>query len=221
MKDHPLKGRKQSPEHIAKRVAARKANGPWASPTMREALNTPEYRAKQSAATKKKWADGVYANRPGRKWTEEQKAAASAKRKQMWAEGRYDNKKPSTRRAVSKMERSLKPYLEALGYRHTEERDCFIACEDRTRMPDFVDTEGRRVFEFFGNFWHHPDDEQVWIEQYAAKGWDCTVLWEADLQDWLTAHRHLVTEEEHVAAWAVSFPRGAYPTKGNLSLTRD
>lgn len=213
-KPHGNKGRKQSPEHIAKRVAARKANGTYTDYD-RSYLESPEYKAQLGERTKALWAEGKFEGRPKRKWTEEQKRAASEKRKRMWAEGRYDNRKPSTRRRVSKMERALAPYLEALGYRHTEGRECFIACEDKTRVPDFVDIQGRRVFEFFGNFWHHPEDEQAYIRAYAEKGWECTVLWEDDLMEWLGRHEHLVTAEQHEQALAVARPRKRYARRGN------
>lgn len=190
---HPLKGKKQSPEHVAARIAARRTNGTlggfkWASKEAREDA---------SRRMSRRWDAGEFADRGGREWTDEQKLAASEKRRQMWADGRYTNKRPATRRRVSMMERSLKPYLDALGYQHTEQRECFIACEDRTRMPDFVDTKGRRVFEFFGDFWHQQTDEPVWIEQYHRKGWVCTVLWEHDLPEWLAEHAHLVAPAQH------------------------
>ena len=196
-KPSPLKGRKQSPEHVAKRVETRRQNGTLSSPALVSHLTSPETRRRSVEGVKRAAERGVFKSRPGRKWTDEQKAAASAKRRQMWAEGRYVDKKPAKRRAVSAMERSLKPYLEALGYRHTEGRQCFIRCEDKTRAPDYVDTEGRRVFEFFGNFWHHPDEEAYVVERYAEKGWACMVLWEEDLREWLDAHQHLVDPKVH------------------------
>lgn len=221
MSDHPLKGRKQSPEHIAARVAARKRNGSFGSKAQLAAMRTPEYRAKQAEHTKRRWEQGDFADRPKfEKHSPETIEKMREIRRQMWADGRYANKKPATRRAVSEMERSLAPYLAKLGYRHTEERDCFISCEDRTRMPDYVDTEGRRVFEFFGCFWHHPDDEQVWIEQYAKKGWECTVLWEDELRDWLEEHQDLVDPETHEAAMKASRARHRYPQRGNAQVER-
>lgn len=192
----PKKGSKQSPEHIAARLAARKANG---TDKGYKIPNTSGYQR----AMKKKWEDGVYADRPKfEQHTEETRAKMSETRKQMWADGRYADKKPATRRRVSKMELSLKPYLEKLGYRHNtgEEVESFITCPDRVRLPDYIDIEGRRVFEFFGDFWHKPEDEAVWVENYAAKKWDCFILWEHDLPEWLKDHEHLVTDEEHEAA---------------------
>jgi hypothetical protein len=221
---HANKGRKQSPEHIAKRVAARKRNGTYGTEAHRAALNTPEYKAKMAAHTKRLWDEGAFDNRPKRgKHSPETIEKMRATRRRLWAEGVYDNKKPATRRAVSVMECSLAPYLAKLGYRHNTDdsgKECFIACEDKTRLPDYVDTQGRRVFEFFGNFWHHPDDEQVWIEQYAKKGWTCTVLWEDELQEWLEEHAELVDPETHAAALETSRARHRYPERGNNVVPR-
>jgi G:T-mismatch repair DNA endonuclease (very short patch repair protein) len=218
-KPHGNKGRKQSPEHIAARVAARKAKG-YRTVAHKAAMETPEYRAKQAANMRRRWEQGEFADRKPHKHSPETIEKMREIRRQMWVEGRYADMKPATRRAVSEMERSLAPYLAKLGYRHTEERDCFISCEDRTRMPDYVDTEGRRVFEFFGCFWHHPDDEQVWIEQYAKKGWECTVLWEDELRDWLEQHQDLVDPETHEAAMKTSRARHRYPQRGNDQIDR-
>lgn len=218
-----LKGRKQSPEHIAARVAARKRNGTDKGYKITKEGSKERY----SEATRKKWAEGVYeqANlwKTGRKHSPETIEKMREKRKQMWAEGRYDNKKPANRRAVSNQELALVPYLAKLGYRHNDTKGpdtCFIACSDRTRVPDFVDTENRRVFEFFGNFWHHPDDELAWIEAYREKGWECTVLWEDELMEFLKAHEHLVSPEDHLIAVATARPRHRYSSKGNELIVR-
>lgn len=215
-KEHPLKGRKQSPEHVAARIAARKRNKTYGENMDSSYRSSDEYVQRQREAMSRRWAEGEFKDRPGRVWTEEQKRAASEKRKQMWAEGRYDNKKPARRRRVSNMERALAPYLEALGYRHTEGRECFITCGDgKVRMPDFVDEAGRRVFEYFGNFWHHPDDEQHYIEAYRGAGWECVVLWEYDLAEWLEEHRKCVTPEQHEEAARRRKVGRSYPGRGN------
>jgi G:T-mismatch repair DNA endonuclease (very short patch repair protein) len=216
-KPHGNKGRKQSPEHIAKRVAARRAKGNYSN----NGQERDEVKVKQRAATKAAWERGVFANRPKfEKHSPETIERMREVRRQMWADGRYEDRKPSTRRAVSEMERSLAPYLATMGFRHTEERDCFIACEDRTRMPDYVNFETREVFEFFGCFWHHPDDEQRWIEEYAKKGWTCTVLWEDELRDWLEQHQDLVDPETHEVAMKTSRARHRYPQRGNDQIKR-
>ena len=197
--NHALRGRKQTPEAIAARVAGRKKNG------YSKKKATPEQKLNYSAGAKKRWEKGDYDDRPKfESHSPETIEKMRETRRQMWADGRYDNKKPATRRRVSKMEESLKPYLEALGYRHNVEgpEQCFINCGDKTRLPDYIDTKGRRVLEFFGDFWHPVEDEPVWIAAYATKSWECTILWEHDLPEWLETHRGLVTEEEHSFALA-------------------
>lgn len=77
-------------------------------------------------------------------------------------------------------------------------------------MPDFVDIQGRRVFEYFGSFWHQPEEEQAIIAYYAAKGWACTVLWEQDLFKWLSSHKKLVTDAEHDHAWRAALVNNGY-----------
>ena len=128
-----------------------------------------------------------------RAWSDEKKAAYSKKlsdiKKRQWAEGVYANKAPSRRRRVSKTERLLTPVAQALGYQHNDsaaEGYFFIPLGGGKGMtPDFVDREGRRVLEYFGIFWHHPDDEAYYVEAYASAGWECRVVWESDLPQFI------------------------------------
>lgn len=136
----------------------------------------------QSVAVKGSWETR-------RAWSDEKKAEYSKKlsdaKKKQWADGVYENRKPAARRRVSKTERLLSPVAEALGYRHNDsaqEGYFYIPLGGGKGMtPDFVDREGRRVLEYFGNFWHHPDDEAYYVEAYASAGWECRVVWESDL----------------------------------------
>lgn len=48
------------------------------------------------------------------------------------------------------------------------------------RNPDFIHREHRKIIEFFGNYWHKPEDEQDRIDHYKQYGWDCFVVWEDD-----------------------------------------
>lgn len=224
-KPHHNQGRKQSPEHIAKRMRRYWGENGQPHPKVEHApWGSPEHTEKLRAATKARWERGDFADRPKfEKHSHETIERMREIRRQMWEDGRYDGKKPATRRAVSAMELSLAPYLAKLGYRHNTDdsgKECFIACVDKTRLPDYVDTKNRRVFEFFGNFWHHPDDEQVWVAEYAKKGWECTVLWEDELQEWLQAHVELVDPETHAAALETSRARHRYPERGNNVVPR-
>lgn len=125
----------------------------------------------------------------GWKHTEETKQRMSESRRQMWADGVYEGRKPAIRRRVSRMELSLVPYLAELGYTHVDdEHPFFIPHPEGGMVPDFVDREGRRVFEFFGDYWHAPEDEPEKIRRYAESGWACTVLWEHDMHQWIETH---------------------------------
>lgn len=48
------------------------------------------------------------------------------------------------------------------------------------RNPDFIHRKNRKIVEFFGNYWHKPEDELDRIEHYRKYGWDCFVVWEND-----------------------------------------
>lgn len=143
-----------------------------------------------SAAMRKVNAEGRGASRGH---TEETRRKISETKKRQWAEGVYANKKPATRRRVSRMELSLVPYLEKLGYEHVNEQNkFFIYHPEKGMVPDFVDRKGKRVFEFFGDFWHPEEDEAETVRRYAESGWACTVLWERDLEEWKKQHDHLL-----------------------------
>lgn len=125
----------------------------------------------------------------GYRMSEESKRKCSEAKKKNWADGVYDNKKPARRRRVSKTERLLAPVAEALGYQHNDSSTpgyFFIPLGGgRGMTPDFVDRSGRRVLEYFGNFWHHPDDEDYYVEVYASAGWECRVVWESELSEFV------------------------------------
>jgi len=168
---------------------------------------------------RKAWSSGVFEGRAEKiaatraAWTPEQKAKDTRKRsegvKANWAAGVYDDVvfRPNVRPRVSQHEYALAPYLVKLGYRHNHDAYTFIG----RKVPDFVDIEGRRVFEYFGSFWH-PDrsEEQRLTEYYASMGWTCEVLWEDDLFKWLASHQELVSEEEHQFAWKAAHVNNGY-----------
>lgn len=194
------KGRKRSPEQTARSVAVRRDNnggrywpeggGPCvnmeAEPAREESMEYTGDHPEKSEARRR----GVIEGRGvGWKQTPEARAKISEAKRRQWAEGVYANKKPATRRRVSKMELSLIPYLEPLGYRHVDaEHKFFIYHPEKGMVPDFVDRKNKRVFEFFGDFWHAPEDEAETIRRYAERGWACTVLWEHDLDGWISSH---------------------------------
>ena len=205
-----LRGSKKTPEQKARSVAARRANnggryfpeggGPCinmeAGPAPESELGPdgrPVYegdRPDLSEACRKAHDEGrgfVKGSRHSPETIERMREA----RKKMWADGTYENRKPATRRRVSKMELSLISYLEPLGYQHVDEDHPFFVYHPAGGMvPDFVDRKNKRVFEFFGDHWHQPEDEAEKISRYAESGWSCTVLWEHDLDEWIAAHTH-------------------------------
>lgn len=171
-----------------------------------------EIREKQRQATKQKWERGIYEDRAEKTaatraaWTDEKRAEVSRRmseaRKREWAEKGPDRNTKFTPRVgrTSAQEVALTPYLEKYGFYHNSADNDWRTHIGR-RVPDFVNLFDRKVFEYFGARYHYPEDEPFLIDYYASKGWECTVLWEHDLFDWLEEHRALVTEEEHQTAW--------------------
>lgn len=215
MTDHPLSGRKQNPEHVAKK--ARKC-APGCVCGRHKVNTSPEARERQSQRSKQMWTDGTYAEKGAKfsaAWaakTPEELAEFSRKqseaRKAEWAQAKAEGRRRNTRfgtKRASKHELALIPYLEAQGYLHNR------TLRVGRKVPDFVDQVNRRVFEYFGTYWHpRPEEEQETVEHYALLGWDCTVLWETDLFEWLAAHEHLVTSEQHQAAWKAAHVNNGY-----------
>ena len=216
MSDHRLKGRKQSPEHIAKK--ARKCEQGCAC-GRHTAQKTPEAREKQRQATTKKWESGVYDGRDKKTqahWaakTPEEKAEHAKKisegQKANWAkakaEGRRRNRHYGTRKRTSRHELALVPYMAALGFQHDTGKRI------GHKIPDFVDEGGKRIYEYFGTYWHPDrDEERRTTEFYAQYGWECCVLWEHDLFNWLRAHQSLVTDQEHSHAWKIAHVNNGY-----------
>lgn len=210
--------RKQTPEHIAARVASRIRNngGQYLTPEQGEVFRQATRGRVMPEEQKKKISKAKKGR--GRPHVEETKRKISEAKKKQWADGVYANKKPASRRRVSQMELALVPFLEALGYQHVDARNKFyIHTPGKGMVPDFVDRKGKRVFEYFGGFWHHPDDEVTWVEQYRLVGWDCTVLWECDASQWVEEHRHLVTEEQYDLVRRL-IEHGLFPHRGNPEM---
>ncbi len=96
----------------------------------------------------------------------------------------------------SKGERSLKPYLEPLGYIHSEDKNLRISNGYRTRYPDYYNPETKQIVEYFGTYWHrdrilpvgqkHKTPQEV-IDWYFKQGWNCTVVWEDEISDFINS----------------------------------
>lgn len=216
MTEHPLTGRRQSAEHIAKRT--RKC-GPGCTCKRHSFQKSPEQREKQRQATKKKWDSGVYegrAEKTAATWeakTPEEMAEHARKisegQRANWAkakaEGRRRNRHYGTSKRTSRHELSLVPYMAALGYQHDTGKRI------GQKIPDFVNEDTKSVYEYFGTYWHPDRDEERRIKEcYAQRGWNCSVLWETDLFDWLTTHQNLVTDDQHRHAWKVAHVNNGY-----------
>lgn len=96
---------------------------------------------------------------------------------------------------VSQAEYALAPHLAVLGFTHNDDR---ALCVGR-KFPDFYDLEGKRLFEYFGNYWHpRAEEADEVIDYYKLLGWECEVLWEVDFYEWVRDHPLPVTEKPPV-----------------------
>jgi hypothetical protein len=94
----------------------------------------------------------------------------------------------------SKGERYLKPYLEPLGFIHSEDKSLRISNGFRTRYPDYYNPETKQIVEYFGTYWHrdrklkngqkHATPKQV-IDWYFKQGWNCIIVWEGQEKDFI------------------------------------
>lgn len=50
------------------------------------------------------------------------------------------------------------------------------------KNPDFIDDQGR-IIEFFGEYWHEPEEEEERIGFFASYGYPCLVVWGRDYKD--------------------------------------
>ena len=82
---------------------------------------------------------------------------------------------------ASKEELSLVPVLTKLGYRHTGEGSFWRRWPDGTlHNPDFVNETDKKIVEYFGSYWHDRSEEAHAIEQWAALGYECRVIWDTE-----------------------------------------
>ena len=150
-----------------------------------EARKNPEVRAKQSTSQK------------GRKFTEEHKAKLrkpktirmdpveysrikSEAAKKNWQDPEYRER---VLISPSKLELSLVPVMESLGYWHSGAGDFWVHHEGRTRNPDFKAHGSKKIVELYGNYWHQDERgrEQETIDWYQAAGFECIIVWEDEV----------------------------------------
>ena len=95
----------------------------------------------------------------------------------------------------SKQEIEVSPKLEELGYTSSAlDGNYPIHYDNRLKLPDFYDTKNKRVLEIFGTYWHrdrklpngltHETPKKL-IKWYKSAGWECIVLWEDEVDEWL------------------------------------
>lgn len=101
---------------------------------------------------------------------------------------------------VSKIEKSLIPYLEPLGYTHGKRQFFPITNNGRRKYPDFFNEDTKEIVEVFGTYWHrdmplpegkkHQTPEEV-ITWYAEVGWSCNVIWENEVSDFIESLKEI------------------------------
>jgi len=99
---------------------------------------------------------------------------------------------PVGKQFSSNVERSLKPYLEPIGFIHTESSPISIVKNGKRKWPDFYNPETRQVVEVLGTYWHrdrilpegkkHQTPEEL-ISWYKESDWNCIVVWEDEVED--------------------------------------
>ena len=88
----------------------------------------------------------------------------------------------------SKMELSLGVILEPRGYKHTSQEPLWVRGVGRSRVPDWFNVPDKKIVEFFGCWWHRMDrgHEQEIIDWYKDAGWHCEIIWEDELEEFLS-----------------------------------
>jgi len=124
--------------------------------------------------------------RKGKHHSEKSKLKMSIAAKKMWAENKVarDNIILKTfinnKMHPNKVEKKLIDILSTIT-------DKFKFCGDGSiwigrKNPDFINKEGRKIIEMFGDFWHKDEDPQYRIEHFKKFGYDTLVIWEHEIQ---------------------------------------
>jgi len=101
--------------------------------------------------------------------------------KQQHRDGKYVN---AYGNISSKVERSLKPFLEPLGFTHTEDFKFHVRAKGgKTRIPDYVNRSTREIVEVWGTYWHRGENPQDLIDWYRDCGWKARVVWENEVDE--------------------------------------
>ncbi len=192
-------GRVKTPEHISKVAEKNIERKGWhhSEESRKKMSETRKGRVMYipSEATKRKISEtlkskGQSSWNKGIPVEEDRKKRISETVKRLHKEGVYDN---YYRNTSSKIELSLISYLEPLGYISTSVEKFFVRAKGgRTRIPDYVNHEDKKIIEVFGTYWHrdrilyegqrHETEEEV-IQWYQEQGWDCRVIWEDEVEE--------------------------------------
>lgn len=182
-----MKAHHADPEWEAKRIAALKEAGTACDPDCECGRHAEEKRRKVSEA------------RAGVPLTEEWKRNIGKASRKHWARKTPEERSQIAWERIKKYgvakvsgaEYALAPYLAKLGYTHNDDRALVVG----RRFPDFYNQENKRLFEYFGNYWHpRPEEAEEVVDYYRLLGWECEVLWEADFHKWVDEHEGLLGE---------------------------
>ena len=121
------------------------------------AKNTPEFKAAQSKRSTEQWKDEEYI------------------KKVMEVINKNPNKK----------EKQLQEILNQIfpnEYAYNGNFECGFTLMGK--IPDFVNVNGqKKVIELYGDYWHRNDNPQDRIDLFEELGYECIVIWEAELED--------------------------------------
>ena len=182
-------GRKDSEKTRQRKSEARKrylANNPEANrgknhPMFGRHLSE-ETKRKMRKAKKGKSAEEIYTD------PEAYRKQRSEKQKELWKDPAYRKsqlKKQFKGRQVhpNKLERFLSELLQELfpnEYKFVGDGTVIIG----GKLPDFINVNGqKKIIEFFGNYYHKREDEEIRIAYFRRYGYKTLVIWEEELND--------------------------------------
>jgi len=150
-------------EVIEKKSKAQKEA--WENPTVRErileGMNKSEVKEKQSKVKKEAWSNK----------TDEEKAQHLCK------VFKSNEIKPNkTELIVNDLIQNIKPN----EFKYVGDGQIWISGKN----PDWINVNGQKqVVEYFSNYWHKKEDEEIRKSHFKKYGFDCLVIWEDELKD--------------------------------------
>ncbi len=168
-------------------------------------LSTPEAKERSRKLFMKHCMDKGRAPEVDRKRSETMKRLRKENPNKYWGGG-YLGHKPYSfettgKRRSSKVERSLKPYLEPLGFIHSEDSPARVVLNGKVKFPDFYNPETRQIVEVLGTYWHrdrilpkgkqHQTPKEL-ISWYKESDWNCIVVWENELDAFKNSLKEMI-----------------------------